>query len=124
MSKDLHRPRTSRLAEFRPARKSPSPRPRCPAWMAVREGNGTEAAAEGPLASPASLHMTIQTGRADRDAPKRLAADIRWVSCNIYSTQDPRGRRHSRPAAIPVFAIKGESLTDYWDYTRKLFEWG
>jgi adenosylhomocysteinase len=52
-----------------------------------------------------------------------LGADIRWVSCNIYSTQDHAAAAIAA-AGIPVFAWKGESLVDYWDYTRKLFEWG
>jgi len=53
---------------------------------------------------------------------KALGADIRWVSCNIYSTQDHAAAAIAA-AGIPVFAIKGESLKDYWDYTAKLFEW-
>jgi adenosylhomocysteinase len=52
-----------------------------------------------------------------------LGADVRWVSCNIYSTQDHAAAAIAA-AGIPVFAWKGESLVDYWDYTRKLFEWG
>jgi adenosylhomocysteinase len=69
-----------------------------------------------------SLHMTIQTAVLI-ETLKALGADIRWVSCNIYSTQDHAAAAIAA-AGIPVFAIKGESLTDYWDYTRKLFEWG
>ena len=53
---------------------------------------------------------------------KALGADIRWVSCNIYSTQDHAAAAIAA-AGIPVFAVKGESLKDYWDYTAKLFEW-
>jgi adenosylhomocysteinase len=68
-----------------------------------------------------SLHMTIQTAVLI-ETLKALGADVRWVSCNIYSTQD-----HAAAAiaagGTPVFAIKGESLKDYWDYTAKLFEW-
>src|SRR5262249_29805476 len=69
-----------------------------------------------------SLHMTIQTAVLI-ETLKALGADVRWVSCNIYSTQD-----HAAAAiaagGTPVFAIKGETLKDYWDYTRRLFEWG
>jgi adenosylhomocysteinase len=68
-----------------------------------------------------SLHMTIQTGVLI-ETLKALGADIRWVSCNIYSTQDHAAAAIAA-AGIPVFAIKGESLKDYWDYTAKLFEW-
>jgi adenosylhomocysteinase len=68
-----------------------------------------------------SLHMTIQTAVLI-ETLKTLGADVRWVSCNIYSTQD-----HAAAAiaatGTPVFAIKGESLKDYWDYTARLFEW-
>ncbi|HEX3496184.1 MAG TPA: adenosylhomocysteinase, partial [Methylocella sp.] len=69
-----------------------------------------------------SLHMTIQTAVLI-ETLKALGADVRWASCNIYSTQD-----HAAAAiastGTPVFAIKGESLVDYWDYTHKIFEWG
>ena len=51
-----------------------------------------------------------------------LGADVRWVSCNIYSTQDHAAAAIAA-AGVPVFAIKGESLKDYWDYTAKLFDW-
>jgi adenosylhomocysteinase len=68
-----------------------------------------------------SLHMTIQTAVLI-ETLKALGADVRWASCNIYSTQD-----HAAAAiaagGTPVFAIKGESLTDYWDYTHRIFEW-
>jgi adenosylhomocysteinase len=68
-----------------------------------------------------SLHMTIQTAVLI-ETLKALGADIRWVSCNIYSTQDHAAAAIAA-AGIPVFAIKGESLKDYWDYTAKLFDW-
>ena len=68
-----------------------------------------------------SLHMTIQTAVLI-ETLKALGADVRWASCNIYSTQD-----HAAAAIVaagtPVFAIKGESLTDYWEYTHRIFEW-
>src|SRR5207253_9895121 len=54
---------------------------------------------------------------------KALGADVRWASCNIYSTQDHAAAAIAK-AGTPVFAIKGESLEDYWDYTHKIFEWG
>ena len=68
-----------------------------------------------------SLHMTIQTAVLI-ETLKALGADVRWASCNIYSTQD-----HAAAAiaagGTPVFAVKGESLEDYWDYTHRIFEW-
>ena len=68
-----------------------------------------------------SLHMTIQTAVLI-ETLQALGADIRWASCNIYSTQD-----HAAAAiaakGIPVFAYKGESLEEYWDYTHRIFEW-
>jgi adenosylhomocysteinase len=68
-----------------------------------------------------SLHMTIQTAVLI-ETLSALGADVRWASCNIYSTQD-----HAAAAiaatGIPVFAFKGESLKEYWEYTAKIFEW-
>ena len=68
-----------------------------------------------------SLHMTIQTGVLI-ETLKALGAEVRWASCNIYSTQD-----HAAAAiaatGTPVFAYKGETLTEYWDYTHRIFEW-
>ena len=68
-----------------------------------------------------SLHMTIQTAVLI-ETLKALGAEVRWASCNIFSTQD-----HAAAAiaadGTPVFAVKGESLTDYWDYTHRIFEW-
>ncbi|HTJ01408.1 MAG TPA: adenosylhomocysteinase, partial [Methylovirgula sp.] len=69
-----------------------------------------------------SLHMTIQTAVLI-ETLKALGADIRWASCNIYSTQDHAAAAIAE-AGIPVFARKGESLYDYWEYTHKIFEWG
>ena len=68
-----------------------------------------------------SLHMTIQTGVLI-ETLKSLGADVRWASCNIYSTQDHAAAAIAA-AGTPVFAIKGESLKDYWDYTHRIFEW-
>ena len=91
-----------------------------PGLMAVRE----EYAAKKPLKGAriaGSLHMTIQTAVLI-ETLAALGADIRWASCNIYSTQD-----HAAAAiaagGIPVFAFKGESLEDYWEYTHNIFEW-
>ncbi len=68
-----------------------------------------------------SLHMTIQTAMLI-ETLKALGADVRWASCNIYSTQD-----HAAAAiaanGTPVFAVKGETLTEYWEYTHRIFEW-
>jgi adenosylhomocysteinase len=68
-----------------------------------------------------SLHMTIQTAVLI-ETLKALGADIRWASCNIFSTQDHAAAAIAA-AGIPVFAIKGETLKDYWAYTAKIFEW-
>jgi len=91
-----------------------------PGLMATR----AEYAASQPLRGArvgGSLHMTIQTAVLI-ETLKSLGADVRWASCNIYSTQD-----HAAAAiaatGTPVFAIKGESLRDYWDYTHRIFEW-
>ena len=69
-----------------------------------------------------SLHMTIQTAVLV-ETLQALGAEVRWASCNIYSTQD-----HAAAALVvqgtPVFAYKGESLKDYWDYTHRIFEFG
>ncbi len=65
--------------------------------------------------------MTIQTGVLI-ETLAALGADVRWVSCNIYSTQDHAAAAIAA-AGIPVFAVKGETLKDYWDYTAKLFDW-
>ncbi|MBK8338299.1 MAG: adenosylhomocysteinase [Sterolibacteriaceae bacterium] len=91
-----------------------------PGLMAIRE----EYAASRPLAGAritGSLHMTIQTAVLI-ETLRALGAEVRWASCNIYSTQD-----HAAAAiaagGTPVFAVKGESLDDYWDYTHRIFEW-
>ena len=69
-----------------------------------------------------SLHMTIQTAVLI-ETLKALGADVRWASCNIYSTQDHAAAAIAA-AGTPVFAIKGESLEDYWEYTRKHLRMG
>ena len=69
-----------------------------------------------------SLHMTVQTAVLI-ETLRALGADVRWASCNIYSTQDHAAAAIAE-AGVPVFARKGESLFDYWEYTHKIFEWG
>ena len=91
-----------------------------PGLMAIRR----EFAKTQPLKGAritGSLHMTIQTGVLI-ETLTALGAEVRWASCNIYSTQD-----HAAAAiaatGVPVFAYKGESLTEYWDFTHRIFEW-
>ena len=91
-----------------------------PGLMATRAEYGKSQPLKGARIA-GSLHMTIQTAVLI-ETLKALGADIRWVSCNIYSTQDHAAAAIAA-AGIPVFAVKGESLKDYWDYTAKLFEW-
>ena len=91
-----------------------------PGLMATRAEYGSAQPLKGARVA-GSLHMTIQTAVLI-ETLKALGADVRWASCNIYSTQD-----HAAAAiaatGTPVFAKKGESLEDYWDYTHKIFEW-
>src|SRR5207237_1608040 len=92
-----------------------------PGLMAIRD----EFAPERPLRGAriaGSLHMTIQTAVLI-ETLKALGADVRWASCNIYSTQD-----HAAAAiaamATPVFAYKGETLQEYWEFTHRIFDFG
>ncbi|MBF9233228.1 adenosylhomocysteinase [Microvirga alba] len=91
-----------------------------PGLMAIREEYGPKQPLKGARIA-GSLHMTIQTAVLI-ETLKHLGADIRWVSCNIYSTQDHAAAAIAA-AGIPVFAYKGETLVEYWDYTAKLFDW-
>src|SRR4030081_2595400 len=91
-----------------------------PGLMATREEYGPKQSLKGARIA-GSLHMTIQTAVLI-ETLAALGADIRWVSCNIYSTQDHAAAAIAA-AGIPVFAVKGETLTEYWDYTAKLFDW-
>ncbi|KQP11237.1 adenosylhomocysteinase [Methylobacterium sp. Leaf99] len=91
-----------------------------PGLMATREEYGPSQPLKGAKIA-GSLHMTIQTAVLI-ETLAALGADIRWVSCNIYSTQDHAAAAIAA-AGIPVFAIKGETLEEYWDYTSKLFDW-
>ena len=91
-----------------------------PGLMAVRE----EYQAAQPLAGTriaGSLHMTIQTAVLI-ESLTALGAAVRWASCNIYSTQDHAAAAIAT-SGVPVFAHKGESLTEYWDYTHRIIEW-
>ena len=91
-----------------------------PGLMATRAEYGPEQPLRGARIA-GSLHMTIQTAVLI-DTLTALGADVRWASCNIYSTQD-----HAAAAVAaggtPVFAVKGESLKEYWEYTHRIFEW-
>src|SRR5471030_3050763 len=91
-----------------------------PGLMATREEYGPKQVLKGARIA-GSLHMTIQTAVLI-ETLAALGADIRWVSCNIYSTQDHAAAAIAA-AGIPVFAVKGESLTEYWDYTARMFDW-
>jgi adenosylhomocysteinase len=92
-----------------------------PGLMAVCEEFGAKQPLKGARIA-GSLHMTIQTAVLI-ETLKALGADIRWASCNIYSTQDHAAAAIAE-GGIPVFAVKGETLKDYWEYTRKILEWG
>jgi adenosylhomocysteinase len=91
-----------------------------PGLMKTREEFGPSQPLKGARIA-GSLHMTIQTGVLI-ETLKALGADVRWASCNIYSTQDHAAAAIAA-SGTPVFAIKGESLVDYWEYTHKIFEW-
>jgi len=91
-----------------------------PGLMACREEFGDKQPLKGARIS-GSLHMTIQTAVLI-ETLKALGADIRWASCNIFSTQDHAAAAIA-DAGIPVFAVKGETLEEYWDYTDKIFQW-
>ncbi len=91
-----------------------------PGLMAIRQ----ELAKEQPLKGAriaGSLHMTIQTAVLI-ETLKALGADVRWASCNIFSTQDHAAAAIAE-GGTPVFAVKGESLDDYWEYTHRIMEW-
>ncbi|MEJ8567081.1 adenosylhomocysteinase [Elongatibacter sediminis] len=92
-----------------------------PGLMALREEYGAEQPLKGARIA-GSLHMTIQTAMLI-ETLEALGADVRWASCNIYSTQD-----HAAAAiadgGTPVFAYKGESLDEYWEFTHRIFDWG
>jgi adenosylhomocysteinase len=92
-----------------------------PGLMAIRK----EFTAAQPLKGArvtGSLHMTIQTAVLI-ETLQALGAQVRWASCNIYSTQDHAAAAIAA-SGTPVFAVKGENLTEYWDYTHRIFEFG
>src|ERR1700752_4568876 len=91
-----------------------------PGLMAVREEYKGQQPLKGARIA-GSLHMTIQTAVLI-ETLVALGADIRWASCNIYSTQDHAAAAIAA-AGVPVFAFKGESLEDYWEYAHNIFEW-
>ena len=92
-----------------------------PGLMAIRDEYAKTQPLKGARIA-GSLHMTIQTAVLI-ETLKALGADVRWASCNIFSTQD-----HAAAAiaagGTPVFAIKGETLAQYWDYTHRIFDFG
>ena len=92
-----------------------------PGLMALREEYGASQPLKGARIT-GSLHMTIQTAVLI-ETLIALGAEVRWATCNIFSTQDHAAAAIAAPG-IPVFAIKGESLADYWDYVGRIFDWG
>src|SRR5688572_13091606 len=91
-----------------------------PGLMAIRRKYAPEQPLVGARIA-GSLHMTIQTAVLI-ETLKALGAEIRWASCNIYSTQDHAAAAIAK-AGIPVFAKKGETLQEYWEYTHRILEW-
>ncbi len=91
-----------------------------PGLMSVREEYGPSQPLKGARIA-GSLHMTIQTAMLI-ETLKALGADVRWASCNIYSTQDHAAAAIAA-SGTPVFAVKGETLEEYWEYTHRIFEW-
>ena len=91
-----------------------------PGLMAIRTEYGPKQPLKGARVA-GSLHMTIQTAVLI-ETLKALGADVRWASCNIFSTQDHAAAAIAA-SGTPVFAYKGETLEEYWDYTHKIFEW-
>src|SRR5207342_2235922 len=90
-----------------------------PGLMAVRKEYGPKQPLKGARIA-GSLHMTIQTAVLI-ETLQALGAEVRWASCNIFSTQDHAAAAIAA-AGIPVFAYKGESLEEYWEVTHKIFE--
>jgi adenosylhomocysteinase len=91
-----------------------------PGLMAIREEYAQSQPLKGARIT-GSLHMTIQTAVLI-ETLTALGAQVRWASCNIFSTQDHAAAAIAKDG-IPVFAVKGESLAEYWDYTHRIFEW-
>ena len=91
-----------------------------PGLMALRSEFGRDQPLKGARIA-GSLHMTIQTAVLIQTL-EALGAEVRWASCNIFSTQDQAAAAIAA-AGTPVFAVKGETLEEYWDYAHKIFEW-
>jgi len=91
-----------------------------PGLMALREEHGKSQPLKGARIA-GSIHMTIQTAVLIQTL-EALGAEVRWASCNIYSTQDHAAAAIAA-AGTPVFATKGESLEEYWDYAHRIFQW-
>ena len=91
-----------------------------PGLMAIRDEYGSKQPLKGARVA-GSLHMTIQTAVLI-ETLKHLGADVRWASCNVFSTQDHAAAAIAE-GGTPVFAHKGESLEEYWQYTHQIFEW-
>ncbi|MGD1955318.1 MAG: adenosylhomocysteinase, partial [Sphingomonadales bacterium] len=91
-----------------------------PGLMALREEYGGSQPLKGARIA-GSLHMTIQTAVLI-ETLTALGAEVRWASCNIFSTQDQAAAAIAA-SGVPVFAIKGETLDEYWDYADKIFHW-
>ncbi|MEE4243866.1 MAG: adenosylhomocysteinase, partial [Kangiellaceae bacterium] len=91
-----------------------------PGLMAMREEFGESKPLKGARIA-GSLHMTIQTAVLIETLVE-LGAEVRWASCNIYSTQDQAAAAIAA-SNIPVFAYKGETLEEYWDYTHRILDW-
>ena len=91
-----------------------------PGLMALRKKYGSQKPLKGAFIA-GSLHMTIQTGVLIETLVE-LGAKVRWASCNIFSTQDHAAAAIAN-SGVPVFAKKGETLDEYWEYTHKIFEW-
>ncbi|MFU8822156.1 MAG: adenosylhomocysteinase, partial [Gammaproteobacteria bacterium] len=92
-----------------------------PGLMALRAKHGKNKPLKGARIA-GSLHMTIQTAVLIETLVE-LGADVRWASCNIYSTQDHAAAAIAK-AGVPVFAFKGETLDEYWEFTHRILEWG
>jgi adenosylhomocysteinase len=92
-----------------------------PGLMALREKYGEEKPLKGARIT-GSLHMTIQTAMLI-ETLKALGARVRWASCNIFSTQDHAAAAIAK-TGTPVFAVKGETLEEYWEYTDRILDWG
>src|SRR5690554_4374510 len=100
-----------------------------PGLMKLREEFGDDQPLAGARIA-GSLHMTTQTAVLI-ETLTALGADVRWASCNIFSTQDDAAAAivvgpgtFAAPAGVPVFAIKGESIQEYWEYTDQISTWG